>query len=131
MASRELFTDNPKNIEKATLSPTANTNFVTRSSLFSLRAKIISIPGRNVRKRNPRSWRRTGISKNTARFVNRSIIIVAKRNCRALRTFSDIAYQILTFLQLMNTKWACSAGKSLRISLSTRRGAEGKSTLGA
>ena len=68
--------NNPKNIRKEMLKPTDNTNFSVNPNLSNFRICRIEIPGKKVRKRNPKICLKNGMFKKITRSVRRSIEII-------------------------------------------------------
>ena len=77
--SDKLFNNNPKSIKKEILSPTDNTNFSVEPTLFNLSIWRINNPGKNVRKRNPKTCLKNGIFKTIVKSVKKIIKIIIKR----------------------------------------------------
>ncbi len=94
MASSELFTAKPKSIKKATLSPTDRTIFSTKPSLFNFRMKRKRKPGIKVRKIKPEICLKTGISRSTARTVDRSTSARSKKKPLASRLLAVLVISL-------------------------------------
>jgi hypothetical protein len=67
--SDKLFINNPKNIRKEMLNPTASTNFSVEPILFNFKIWRINKPGKMVRKKNPKICLKKGVFKSIATSV--------------------------------------------------------------
>ncbi|KKG34133.1 hypothetical protein DU38_18425 [Methanosarcina mazei] len=65
----KLFVNSPKNSTKDKLSPTVNNNLSRFSALFKLNIRTINIPGKIVRKINPKICLKKGMSKMTEMLI--------------------------------------------------------------
>ena len=89
----------PISIKKATLSPMARTNFSTNANLFSFNKEMSNSPGIVVKRVNPKSCLKMGMSRRTARSAAMRNTI-NRRNLRALEFFNDfITYGLPTRLK--------------------------------